>query len=92
MQFLRTLFWVVIAVFVAIVASRNWRDVTLDLWGDLQADIKIPVLLALVFLAGFLPPLLIYRTRLWQARRRLAALDRPAMVVPAQHDDPPAGE
>ena len=45
MQFLKTLFWVLIAVFVAIFASRNWRDVTLNLWGDIQADIKMPVLL-----------------------------------------------
>ena len=33
MQFLRTTFWVAIAVILAIVASENWRDVTLDLWG-----------------------------------------------------------
>ena len=51
MQFLRTLFWVVIAAFVAIIASENWRDVTLDLWGNMQADIKIPILL-LIYLFG----------------------------------------
>ena len=45
MQFLRTTFWVAIAVILAIVASQNWRDVTLDLWGNIQVDIKIPVLL-----------------------------------------------
>ena len=45
MQFLKTLFWVVIAVFLAILASRNWHDVTLNLWGDIQADVKIPILL-----------------------------------------------
>ena len=45
MQFLKTLFWVVIAVFLAILASRNWHDVTLNLWGDIQVDIKTPVLI-----------------------------------------------
>ena len=59
MQFLKTLFWVVIAVFLAVLATRNWHDVTLSLWGDIQADIKLPVLLALMFLIGFLPPFLI---------------------------------
>ena len=72
MQFLRTLFWVVIAAFVAIIASENWRDVTLDLWGNLQADIKIPVLLIFVFLLGFLPTWLIMRGKIWRLKRRVA--------------------
>jgi uncharacterized integral membrane protein len=94
MQFLRTLFWVAIAVIVAIAATQNWRDVTLDLWGNIQVDIKVPVLLFLVFLVGFLPPFLILRARLWQMRRRLESLERahavPAPVAPApvyQADD-----
>ena len=76
MQFLRTTFWVAIAVILAIVASHNWRDVTLDLWGNILVDIKIPVLLVLAFLIGFLPPFLILRARLWQMRRRLESLER----------------
>jgi lipopolysaccharide assembly protein A len=71
MQFLRTLFWVVIAAFVAIIASANWRDVTLNLWGNLQADVKIPVLLILTFLLGFLPTWLIMRGKIWRLKRRL---------------------
>ena len=72
MQFLRTLFWVVIAAFVAIIASNNWNDVTLNLWGNLQADIKIPVLLLITFLIGFLPTWLVMRGKLWRVNRRLA--------------------
>ncbi|MEO5973506.1 MAG: lipopolysaccharide assembly protein LapA domain-containing protein [Sphingomicrobium sp.] len=85
MQFLRTLFWVVIAVFLAILATRNWQDVTLDLWGDMQADIKLPILLLVVFLLGLLPPFLIMRARVWRLRRRLDSLERqqPAEVQPA---------
>lgn len=89
MQFLRTTFWVAIAVILAIVASHNWRDVTLDLWGNIQVDIKMPVLLILVFLVGFLPPFLILRARLWQVRRRLESLDRahaaPSPAAPPSH-------
>ena len=55
MNFLKTLFWVVVAVSLAIFANRNWNDVTIDLWGNLQADVKLPVLLLLTFLIGFLP-------------------------------------
>ena len=89
MQFLRTLFWVVIAAFVAIIASENLRDVTLDLWGNLQADIKIPVLLILTFLLGFLPTWLVMRGKLWRLKRRLAAEEAtPVAAVPAAPETP----
>lgn len=61
---------------VALFASRNWTDVTLNLWGDIQADIKIPILLLVVFLIGFLPTWLIMRARTWSHRRRVEALQR----------------
>src|SRR5215203_4813769 len=88
MQFLKTLFWVLIAVLLALLANRNWFDVTLNLWGDLQADIKMPVLLGLIFLVGFLPPFLIMRARLWAVRRRLEAQERHQRPVPASPADP----
>ncbi len=76
MHFLKTLFWVLVAVLVVLFASRNWTDVTLNLWADIQADVKIPVLLLIIFLLGFLPTWLVMRTRLWSHRRRLEALER----------------
>ena len=76
MQFLKTLFWVLVAVIVALFASRNWADVTLNLWGDIQADIRVPVLLGLMFLIGFLPPYLILRARLWSLQRRVESYER----------------
>jgi uncharacterized integral membrane protein len=76
MRFLSTLFWVLVAVFVALFASRNWSDLTLNLWGDLQADVKIPILVLFVFLIGFLPTWLIMRARIWSLRRRIDALER----------------
>lgn len=76
MQFLRTLFWAIVAMFLAILASRNWHDVTLNLWGDIQADIKLPILIGLVFLLGWLPTYLVHRARLWRARSRLDNFQR----------------
>ena len=76
MHFLKTLFWVLIAVLVALFATRNWSDVTLNLWGDIQADIKLPVLLLLAFVLGWLPTWLLMRTRIWGHRRRVDALER----------------
>lgn len=83
MNFLRTLFWVVVAVSLAIFANRNWNDVTLNLWGSIQADVKLPFLLLVIFLIGFLPPYLIMRGRIWNLRRKLAVAERPAVAAPA---------
>jgi len=82
MQFLKTLCWVLAAVVVALFASRNWVPVTLNLWGDIQADIKIPALLLAMFLLGFLPTWLIMRAKVWRLERRIEAVERnrgPAM-------------
>jgi hypothetical protein len=81
MQFLKTLFWMVLAVSIAIFATRNWRDVTVDLWGPLAADIKLPLLMALMVLLGWLPTWLVLRSKLWTARRKLLLLERPAVPV-----------
>lgn len=94
MQFLKTLFWVLIAVVLALFASRNWTDVTLSLWGDIQADIKLPVLLLVAFLLGFLPTWLILRARLWSHRRRIDAMERnrlaslPSETAPEEDPEP----
>ena len=82
MQFLKTLFWVLIAVLVALFATRNWSDVTLNLWDDIQADIKVPILLLVAFLLGFLPTWLVMRARLWSVKRRLEALERSYTPAP----------
>ena len=91
MRFLSTLFWVLLAVIVVLFASRNWNDVTLNLWGDIQADVKIPFLLLIVFLIGFVPPWVIMRARVWGHRRRLEAIERQqvAVTTPAVEDESP---
>ena len=98
MQFLKTLFWVALAVIVVLFATVNWNPVTLHLWGGLEADVKIPVLVFAAFLLGFLPMLILHRARLWTLNRRLEAHERQAVVMhapppsPPQGDAPPAGE
>jgi uncharacterized membrane protein YciS (DUF1049 family) len=85
MRFLTSLFWIIVAVLVITLAIENWNYVTINLWGDLQADIRIPVLLAITFLLGFLPAYLIYRTRLWRLRKQVA-VPRPVPAGPAASD------
>lgn len=76
MQFLKTLFWVLIAVVAVLFSSWNWHPVTVNLWANLQADIKLPVLLVIAFLLGWLPTWLILRAKRWALQRRLEALER----------------
>jgi uncharacterized integral membrane protein len=78
MHFLKTLFWVLLAVVVTAFAFNNWADVTVNLWSDLQADVKLPLLLIVSVLLGFLPTYLILRGRLWSLQRRLEAHERSA--------------
>ncbi len=71
MQFLKTLFWVALAIVLVLFARANWSQVTVNLWGGLQADVKLPVLLLFAFLLGFLPTFLLTRGRIWSLKRRL---------------------
>ena len=71
MQFLKTLFWVILAVELVLFAHANWNMVTIRLWGGLEADVKLPVMVIGAFLAGFLPTLILYRTRIWSLKRRI---------------------
>jgi len=71
MQFLKTLFWVVLAIVLVLFAKANWSQVTVNLWGGLQMDVKLPVLVLFAFLLGFLPTFLLYRGRVWGLKRRI---------------------
>jgi putative membrane protein len=91
MQFLKTIFWVLVAVVLALFFRANWHPVTLNLWGEIRADIKVPALLLIVFLLGFIPTWLVMRARLWSMKRRLEVLDRqPAVPVAASAASPDA--
>ena len=86
MQFLRTIFWVVLAVVAVIFAFNNWVIVSVHLWGNLILDSPLPVLLLVAFLIGLLPALLLYRATRWNLSRKLHAATR----AYASADTPPS--
>jgi uncharacterized integral membrane protein len=82
MQFLKTLFWVMLAVVLVLFSTNNWNVVTVSLWGPILVDAKLPVLVIGAFLLGFLPTFLIYRARLWTLQRRLDTTGAPVANAP----------
>ncbi len=87
MQFLKTLFWVMLAIGVVLFARENWEPVEIKLWSGLIAEVKLPFLLLVTFLLGFLPTYLFYRGRMWTLRRQLT---RPETVTVANQPSAPA--
>jgi lipopolysaccharide assembly protein A len=96
MQFLRTVFWVVLAVVGVIFSFNNWQIVSIKLWGDIIVDTPLPILLFVVFMLGLLPILLLHRATRWNLNRKLEAANRNltetrAVVEPVRADAvPPA--
>jgi len=88
---------VVLAVVMVLFALTNWTPITVNLWGGLQADIKLPLLVIGAFLIGFLPTWALYHARVWSLKRRLEGqatvhvANAPATMVrnPAVRLDPP---
>ncbi len=83
MNFLRTAFWVIVAVALALFAKANWAIapsysgyVPVKLWGDLILETRLPVLIIVAFLLGLVPTWLWARAIRWQMKRKLASTER----------------
>ena len=82
MAFLRTLFWIVLTVVVVVFSIRNWIPVTISLFGNIDADVKLPVLLLIAFLIGFVPLFVWHKLTRWRHRRHVAAVTPAPTIVP----------
>jgi len=83
MSFLRTAFWVVVAVALALFTKANWAVaptysgyVPVKLWGDIILETRLPLLIVAAFLLGLVPAWLWARTTKWQMQRKLASAER----------------
>lgn len=83
MSFLRTAFWVIIAVALALFAKANWAVaptysgyVPVKLWDDIILETRLPVLILGAFLLGLIPTWLWARAMKWQMKRKLASTER----------------
>lgn len=107
MQFLKTAFWVILAVAIALFAKANWYTppvqdgrIPIKLWDDWLLYIRLPTLLVAAFLLGLLPMWLFARVKYWRIRRQVESAERavvPAPPPPSFSPDPgnavlPSGE
>ena len=90
MQFLKTLFWVMIAIGIVLFARENWEPVEIKLWSGLIAEVKLPFLLLVVFLLGFVPTYALYRARTWTLKRQIGRPDRVVVGNQPISNMPPA--
>ncbi len=77
MQFLKTLFWVLVAVVLAVFAVYNvntWVDVALP--SNLTVNILLPLLVIGAFLVGVFLVWLPHRASVWSWRRKVDATER----------------
>jgi uncharacterized integral membrane protein len=83
MAFLRTLFWIAVTVIVVVFSVRNWVPVPVNLFGDTVVETKLPMLLLIGFLIGFVPLYVWHRAIRWRHNRRLSQMERnPPVVTP----------
>jgi putative membrane protein len=76
MQFLKILFWCLLAFVAAVFTVGNWTTVPIKLWGGLIAEVNLPLLLFVTFLLGLVPTMIYYNTVRWRLRNRLATSER----------------
>jgi len=76
MQFLKVLFWALLAFVAAVFTFGNWKWVQIQLFGNLVAEVNLPVLLLFTFLLGVVPTFLYQRTVRWRLSQRLTATER----------------
>jgi hypothetical protein len=76
MQFLKILLWCLLTFAAALFTVGNRSYVAINLWGGLVAEIFMPLLLLLTFLAGAIPTWLYFRAQRWRLEQRLSTAER----------------
>jgi hypothetical protein len=90
MQFLRTAWWVVIAVAAALFFKANNRPVDIKIWGDIIWSTKIWFPMLLAYLLGALPFWIMARATRWRMKRKLENTERALVAATAAPSIPAA--
>lgn len=90
MQFLKTIFWVVIAVLLVVFSLSNWTNVDITIWSGVILATKLPVAIFVAFLVGLVPYFLLHRATRWTLQRKLTQVERQLAETRALLDPQPA--
>jgi uncharacterized integral membrane protein len=75
MQILRTIFWVLVVVALALFTIANWQPVEVRIWEGLLLETRLPAIVIGAFLIGLVPMWLLYRATRWRLGRKIATLE-----------------
>lgn len=94
MQFLRTIFWVALAVIFVIFAVYNGQRTEVRAWDAFVIEAPLWLIVLASFLIGLLPILVLHRATSWNLKRKLEAANRNltetrATVDPVRFDPTP---
>ena len=82
MHIVRTIIWVLLLAALLIFSIANWDPtVTVRIWPGLLLDTKIPAIVILSLLAGFVPMWLYLRAEKWRLKRRIHNLENAARTA-----------
>ncbi|QZH74465.1 MAG: LapA family protein [Erythrobacter sp.] len=84
MQIIRTAIWVLLLVALLLFSIANWDPtVTVRIWDGIVVDTKIPAIVIVSFLIGFVPMWLYHRGSKWKTSRKIASLENAARLAAA---------
>jgi len=83
MRIVRTVIWVVLLVALILFTVTNWTPVTVRIWEGLLWETKLPALVILSFILGWLPTWLVHLAGKWRLKRRISALEAITLVPSA---------
>ena len=89
MQFLKIMFWCLLAFIAAIFTYGNWTTVQIKLWSGLVAEVSLPLLLFVTLLVGLVPTMIYYNAVRWRLRNRLATSERTVTDLRVALSPPP---
>lgn len=75
MQIIRTVIWVLVLVALGLFTLNNWQPVEVKLWEGIILETKLPALVIVSFLMGFLPMWLLHKGVRWQLNRRIGMME-----------------
>jgi len=81
MKIVRTIVWVLLLVALVIFSAMNWKQIDVKIWEGLLIGTKLPAVVVISFLIGWVPMWLLHRASRWNYERHIASLENAARAA-----------